>query len=287
MSNKLIDDFAKRNQQNREFMKTPKILFPFILLFLLGFASNFQKIFPVWGGQGGTILQLEVDRDRMPGKTDAEITQAVDQTAEILRNRLKVLGLSRAQVDRKGISGIQLILPSSLNIQKTEDLILADSLMEYRLISERYKLSDYMGVDGKVNARMLPKDITYFPNYQRKGNPVGYLCEAPLLTGADLADAKAGKDNHGRPIVSLQFTEWGANKLSMMTGQNINRQMAIVLARMVYSAPKILTKLTGRTAIFTGSFSEEEARYLALILTSGTITTPLRVVSESQQTPNH
>src|SRR5208283_5184756 len=124
-----------------------------------------------------------------------------------------------------------------------ENLILTNGNLEFRLVSEKYNLSNFLGADGKVNEKRLPKGITYIPNYQDQGDTSGFLCEDPLMTGADLTDAKVETDSLSRPYIAIQFNEQGKNQFSDITSQNIGRHLAIVLDGSVFSAPVIKSKI--------------------------------------------
>src|SRR6185369_10652651 len=61
--------------------------------------------------RGGLHMNLEVDRDKMQGKTEAEIADATDRALEILRNRVDGLGVSEPVLQRQGTSVIIIQLP--------------------------------------------------------------------------------------------------------------------------------------------------------------------------------
>ena len=58
--------------------------------------------------------------------------------------------------------------------------------------------------------------------------------------------------------------------------------MAIVFDNKVYSAPNIQTRIPGGQGQITGSFTDEEAKDLALILQAGALPAPLKVTGSSR-----
>jgi preprotein translocase subunit SecD len=66
-----------------------------------------------------------------------------------------------------------------------------------------------------------------------------------------------------------------------MTGDNVNRKLAIVLDKKVYSAPVIKSRIGGGQGIIEGQFTLEEAKDLALILRAGALPVPVKIISKN------
>ncbi len=231
--------------------------------------------------RGGLHMNLAVDRDKMQGKTEQEISDAADRALEILRNRVDGLGVSEPVLEREGTDGIVIQLPGLTDIKGAREVILSTAQLEFRLVSDKYRESDYTDKDGKIIESKLPKDITYFPGKDEGG----YLCENVLLTGASLVEAKVTTDPYGRPVISFKMDAEGGHKFGVITGENINRNLAIILDNKVYSAPTIKTRIPGGQGQITGSFTDEEAKHLALILQAGALPAPLNVTGQFQVGP--
>jgi preprotein translocase subunit SecD len=78
----------------------------------------------------------------------------------------------------------------------------------------------------------------------------------------------------------------GGKMFGIITGENVNRNLAIVLDDKVYSAPVIRGRIPGGSGVITGSFSDEEARDLALVLKAGALPAPLKVTGQFQVGPS-
>ncbi len=226
--------------------------------------------------QGGLQLNLEVDRDKMQGKSDQEISDAADRALEILRNRVDGLGVTEPVLEREGLSGIVIQLPGLTDVQRARGIILSTAQLQFRLVSDRYHLSDYLDKDGKVDISKLPEGITYLPGKEESG----YLCEKVLLTGETLTDAHVETDTMGRPLIAFKFNPEGGKQFGVITGDNVGRLLAIVLDDRVYSAPVIKTRIPGGSGQITGNFTDEDAADLALILRAGALPAPLKVTSQ-------
>lgn len=99
-----------------------------------------------------------------------------------------------------------------------------------------------------------------------------------VMTGAGLQAAAAGLSPNGRWEIQFELTPEGSRVFGPFTGARVGQPLAIVLDGIVLSAPTIEAQLdTG--GVITGSFTEEEARTLALQLRSGALPIPLEVIS--------
>lgn len=231
--------------------------------------------------QGGLHMNLVVDRDKMQGKSEQEISDAADRALEILRNRIDALGVSEPVLEREGTDGIVIQLPGLTDIKHARDIILSTAQLEFRLVSN-LRESDYLDKDGKIDIKRLPPGITYFPGKENQD----YLCEKVLLTGEALVDANVETDSLGRPQIAFKLNADGGKLFGIITGDNVNRNLAIVLDDKVYSAPVIRGRIPGGSGVITGSFSDEEARDLALVLKAGALPAPLKVTGQFQVGPS-
>ena len=103
--------------------------------------------------------------------------------------------------------------------------------------------------------------------------------KAPL-SGDVVVDATDEFDNFGRPCVGMTMNTEGARKWAQLTGDNVNRCIAIVLDDYVYSAPNVKDKITGGRSSISGSFSIDETKDLANVLKSGKMPARTNIVNE-------
>jgi len=110
------------------------------------------------------------------------------------------------------------------------------------------------------------------------------------LTGAGVKNAvkRIGldPDQPNMPGVSLRLTSRGATRFARVTGANVGRQLAIILDGKVWSAPNIREKIRGGQASITGSFTDEEARDLAIVLRAGALPADVKIIEERTVGPS-
>ena len=110
--------------------------------------------------------------------------------------------------------------------------------------------------------------------------------KAPL-DGGVVTDARVQYGNSGgNPEVSMSMNGEGASIWARMTGDNIGKQIAIVLDGMVYSYPMVNGKIEGGSSQITGNFTLEEAEDLANVLKSGKLPAPATIIQEQVVGPS-
>ena len=108
------------------------------------------------------------------------------------------------------------------------------------------------------------------------------------LDGGVVTDARTVYENgqNGEPSVSMSMNAEGANIWARMTGDNVGKQIAIVLDGMVYSYPMVNGAITGGNSSITGHFTPEEANDLVNVLKSGKLPAPATIIQEQVVGPS-
>jgi SecD/SecF fusion protein len=100
------------------------------------------------------------------------------------------------------------------------------------------------------------------------------------LTGEHFVHADVQLDQFFQPYVSIQFNDEGGDLFAELTGNNINKRIAIFVGGELISAPNVQQKIVGGQAQITGQFTNEEAQTLARDLNTGAIPAPIVLTGE-------
>jgi preprotein translocase subunit SecD len=112
---------------------------------------------------------------------------------------------------------------------------------------------------------------------------VGYVLAPAEATGDIVGGASADFTNSW--FVIVDFTDAGNDEFNRLAGQYVGQQVAVELDGTVYSAPTIqATEFDGQATI-TGTFTEQEAKDLALILRFGALPLELSEISARNVSP--
>ncbi len=107
------------------------------------------------------------------------------------------------------------------------------------------------------------------------------------LSGDVVVDARQDYSQNGEVAVTINMNSDGARIWKRLTGDNIGKQIAIVLDNYVYSHPNVNSEIpSGRSEISGGNMSIEEAKDLANILKAGKLPAPARIVEEAVVGPS-
>ncbi len=147
-------------------------------------------------------------------------------------------------------------------------------------------VKDVFPRDMKLAWDVRPKSRTpnYLGLYALKASSRDGSC---ALGGDVISDARQDFDQNGRVTVDLQMNSQGAKSWKRITGDNVGKQVAIVLDGYVYSCPVVNDAIpNGRSSISGGSMSVEEAKDLANILKAGKLPAPAKIVEEAVVGPS-
>jgi len=205
---------------------------------------------------------------------------AAEQALETIRNRVDQFGVTEPDIRPQGEDRILIQLPGVQDPQRAVALIGKTALLEFKLVSE--EASPQQLKDGRLPAgvKMYPMRHTDATTGQTIERQIA-LRDRTLMTGESITNAGVAIDTqYNRPYVSLEFDSQGARQFERISGENVKRQLAIVLDGTVYSAPVIQERISGGKASITGTFTMEEARDLAIVLRAGALPAPVRILEQ-------
>ena len=107
------------------------------------------------------------------------------------------------------------------------------------------------------------------------------------LTGEVITDARADFDQTtNQPMVTMKMNSEGSRIWSRLTGANVGKSIAIVLDGVVYSYPRVISKISGGSSQITGLDSQAEADDIVTVLKSGALPAPVDIVEERTVGPS-
>lgn len=219
---------------------------------------------------------------------------AVDQALETIRNRIDQFGVAEPTIVRQGENEIVVQLPGVKDPKRAIELIGKTAQLEFRLVDdespvaaelpqsilpgeEETLLKQFAGKIPEDNEILFEKKVNRETGAVRK-LPI-LLKKQAALTGDLLSEAKVSIDSRfNESYVSLSFNTAGAKLFEEITGANVKKRLAIILDNAVYSAPVIQEKIAGGNAQITGSFTDTEAKDLAIVLRAGALPAPMKML---------
>jgi preprotein translocase subunit SecD len=215
---------------------------------------------------------------------------ALQQNILTLRNRVNELGVAEPIIQQQGNDRVVVQLPGVQDTARAKRILGATATLEYRA-------GDYEHDVEKAIAGKVPAGSRLY--YDRSGHPV-LLKKSVIVTGDQIINARAGFDQQtGSPMVSVTLDGKGARKMLAFTKENVGKPMAVVyienrnVTRIVDGKPVTTTKKVEEVIsiatvrdVFskrfqtTGLDSPQEAHELALLLRSGALAAPIKIIEE-------
>ena len=168
-------------------------------------------------------------------------------------------------------------LPGVTDVERAKQIIGSPGLLELKIVERVAATKEELMTNGQP-----PEGMEILPGNGNAGDAgtMFYLVKrAAAVTGRDLRNARPSLDENNRPAVSFTLNTEGGRKFGKVSGENIGRQLAIILDGRVQSAPTLESRITTDGRI-SGSFTPEEVQNLSLILRSGALPATLSYLEE-------
>ncbi len=184
---------------------------------------------------GGSVIVFEPDVDDLSTVTDEDMGAA----ETIIRKRLDDQNFSEATLSRQGKTSIRVEIPGVDDPQTAVKMIGATAKLEF------------LDADGNsiMDARdNIKKATAFYGPIEEYGNSVHYV---------QLTFTSEGRK---------KFAEATANAVNAGEGKNI---IAIALDGVVQMSPTVQEVIDSDTCVMTGDYTQEQAQYVAELITSG------------------
>ncbi|MGL5514663.1 MAG: protein translocase subunit SecD, partial [Sporomusa sp.] len=173
---------------------------------------------------------------------------------------LEASDTTEAQVNDDAMQRVVTIIESRIN-----ELGLTEPIVQRQ--GERRVIVELPGVKDPEKAIEMLGRTALMEFKDESGNVV--------MTGKDLKDAKAHREQNGQNMVAIEFSDEGAKKFADLTAKNVGKRIAILLDGQVLTNPVVQEAIPGGKAVISGSQTLEEAQKLAILLRSGAL--PVKV----------
>lgn len=322
----LKQELAKEQVEVTE-VKSPKASEGEIEIAFSGGAAAKDKVIKFMDSKYASTLQKmqESDSSLTYKYFDAYMIEnknrVIQQAIETIRNRVDEFGVSEPSISQQGSDRILIQLPGEADAEKAKALINTAAKLDFMLVEEKspdeiqawvadaekaggYSLAtvknytEYVQRINKDLAAKLPeKTIVLFEKPDNAQSmevaKIPFLVRTDSgLDGGALDDAFVSFDQYGGPEVALRFNAVGANLFKNLTGKNVGRRMAVVLDKVIKTAPNIQTEIGNGSAVITlgrggnRQKSMEEAKMIATSLRAGALPASLEQLEERRVGPS-
>jgi preprotein translocase subunit SecD len=203
---------------------------------------------------------------------------ALESNIEVLRTRMNAIGVEEIGIAAQGENRIIVELPDVDDPAKAKAMIGTPAILEFKIV-EKMALSkaDLLDAyDGEI-----PEGMIIVPGKDRDHKKYYLVSEHAPVGGQHLKNAYQGVGGRNglSVLVNFEFTPEGGKRFRELTGQNIGRQLGIILDGKMITAPNINTEID-RAGYIEGDFNRASAQELATLLKSGAFTAPVTFEEE-------
>lgn len=201
---------------------------------------------------GGSHLVYEIDMSSVQG---ADRDSVANGLRDVIEKRVNLFGVNEPQV----------------YISKTADA--TRLVVELAGVKDTAKAIEQIGATPSLYFA-LPREI------EQDGKKMTAY-QHTTLTGRYIKGAQLTfEQTTNSPQISISFDKEGGDIFEQLTGENINKTIAIFLDDNLISEPVVQEKISGGKAQITGRFSLKEAKELVARFNAGALPAPIKLVSQ-------
>ena len=193
-----------------------------------------------------------------------------NQAIEIVRRRVDEIGTNEPNILKRGNDRILVELPGLDNPDRIKTLLGKTANLTFRFVTQNEEES--FGTE-KLSFSDGTKDAI--------------ISKRIILSGDNLVDAQPRMDNQSnQTVVSFTLDRVGSKKFAKATSSAVGKKLAIILDGKIISAPNIVEPIIGGSGQITGDFTFQTATDLALLLRSGALPAPMKIIEERTVGPD-
>ena len=193
-----------------------------------------------------------------------------NQAIEIVRRRVDEIGTNEPNILKRGNDRILVELPGLDNPDRIKNLLGKTANLTFRFVTQNEEESfgtEKISFEDGADFAIISKRI--------------------ILSGDNLVDAQPRMDNQSnQTVVSFSLDRVGAKKFAKATSSGVGKRLAIILDGKIISAPNIVEPIIGGSGQITGDFTFQSATDLALLLRSGALPAPMKIIEERTVGPD-
>ena len=207
------------------------------------------------------------------------------QVKDILNNRIDQFGVVESSIQLASNDRILVQIPGVGESQRSRILkiISKTALLEFKPVIQEASTEQLLF--SKFGKDKIGTEFIIYESPDSESNSYFITKFYTPLLGSSIKDAYVAYDQLNRPYVAFSLDSKGTEVFSKMTQDNIGKKIAVVLDGKVKSAPTVQDQIFGRGSI-SGNYTFDDANDLAIILKSGSLPIPIKILQEKTIGPS-
>ena len=264
------------NNEKVTFNLTNKVIDPEVMTALEDNFSDYEII--TTDSDDGLYIIANLSQESL----DNDIKASMKKNITILRSRVNELGVSQPIIQQQGKERIIVQLPGLQDSTRAKNILGSTATLEFRLTKGS---PDDWNQSLAAGTNTISESLLY---RHKNGSPI-LLSRNVIASGKDIEGANSGFDGQtNQPAVFVNLSSFGASNMLETTSRNIGNRMAVVFVEQdknqVINVATIREAFSKRFQI-TG-LDLQEAKDLAILLRSGSLSAPMAIVEERTVGPS-
>jgi preprotein translocase subunit SecD len=250
---------------------------------LLSIAHDRLPDYDVSGGPDNS-WNLSMKPSMLTDLKNKAVTQAIDT----IRNRIDALGVSEPTIEPHGLGQYQILvqLPGVDDSGRVKDIMQSTAMLEIKQMTDGPYPSEQAALQAKGG--ITPADSVLMPGQCANGPEQTwcFVSRVSAVSGKDLRDAQASRDQNGQPSVSFSLSGEGGQRFYSFTSAHVGENLAVVLDNKVQEVASIKEPIRDQGSISGGRMSEQQAKDLSMVLRSGALPASIKYLQEETVGPS-
>jgi preprotein translocase subunit SecD len=214
----------------------------------------------------------------------------IDRTKQTIENRINSLGVGETTVQQRGRAEADYELV--VELPGVDDPVRVKQIMQTAAMLEICEVKDgpFTSPEQALakHGGVLPLNTKLYreaPQPGQSGESWYLLSRTAVITGRDLRNARASRDEYGKWETDFMLNRDGARRFGRFTEANIGNRLAVVLDGQIRSVATIQNRIEDSGRI-TNIGSQQDASDLALVLRAGSLPAGVQYIEERTVGPS-
>ena len=252
--------------------------------------------------RGGMSVVLEADTAGFEAQhgyvpSGNELAGLIAEDIEILTSRIDQFGVTEPDIRQQGADQILIEVPGEVDPERVDSFLMSRGSLTFHLVDQELTNRVNRAYMGNRAAAFRPDGSIIVPDYIPEDRELlGYYTEDEYgidelrefvviysdvaLDGTHLESARMERNpQNNQPVVNFRLDSEGGDIFYNLTSRHVGEELSVVMDGKVKSVA-VINSAISQDVQLSGSFTEEEARSLAVALRTSSLPIDLTVVSQ-------
>ncbi|WP_375316635.1 protein translocase subunit SecD [Wolbachia endosymbiont (group A) of Colletes cunicularius] len=208
-----------------------------------------------------------------PHYKNSLISEVAAESINNVQRRLDKLGTKEVSVQKQGQNKILVQVPGVEDTEQIKSLLGKTAKLAFHLANTN--VAKVQDIDYETTVMLKDSLGNSYPIFRKTE-----------IGGDALINVSVRFGHLGKPTVHFKFDSIASKRFAKITKENVGKPFAIVLDNTVLTVPTIREPILNGEGEISGNFTEKQASELAILLKSGALPAPLKIIEEKNIGPS-